>query len=317
MSYTKKEKFNMRTPEQKKVEVTRDVAVKALNQIIRGNQDKVDNETLIYNLTGESENALLPEDLKHDLDEAKKQNKSVRQYVDVVPVETESGTFTDDAEGNANKELVEFESGSTELTEQQLKLNGVPWSLKSYGSFTPIGQSLVEDSAFDLTTFFERNHAEKATKTENNLVFDAITTGLATKALASVNALETSLNQDLDPALENEIVVITNQDGFEVIKPNVEYFKNEDGKPKAFLGKYPVEVYSNDDLTSNTGTVPVIYGSLKRTVKLFDLERPEVLLVKHPFGIRSRSSVLRGVEHFDVKLMPNSTKTIYGEITTA
>lgn len=290
--------------------------ISAINDLLRGNQDNIADSTLVKNLTGEDGQLLIPHEFNHDLNMKKKKNKSIRQYIDVVPVKAEKGNFTTEAEGNANDELVEFESG--EFVEQDdMKLNGASYKIKSYGSFTPFPSSLMEDSGYDLFQLFLDNHSEKAVKTENKKVFNSIKTGLEIKELADVEALNTSLNKDFNPVLENEIVVITNQDGYEVLKPNLLFFRDESGKVKAYLDKYLVETYSNDDLTSSPGTVPVIYGATKQSVKLFDLERPEVLLVKHPYGIRVPVSVMRGVEHFDVKLMPNTTYTIYGELPTA
>lgn len=289
----------------------------ALNNILRGKQREIVDSTLVKNLVGEDGSALIPVAFKHDLDEKKIQNKSIRQFVDVIPVLKQTGSFGTEDESNVNKELVEFVNGVDDITEQNLKLKGVKWELKSYGSFTPIEERLQEDAEYDLLKLFMDNHAQKAVKTENKAVFGAVTQTLAPKALADVAALSTSLNVDFKPALEKEIVVVTNQDGFEVIKPNLQYFKNEEGKPKAFLGGYPVEVYSNDELPTTTGTVPVIYGSMKKVVKLFDLEKLEVDLIKHPFGIRVPVSVMKGVECFDVKLIPGSSQLLYGELTVS
>ncbi|GEM01931.1 phage major capsid protein, HK97 family [Halolactibacillus halophilus] len=296
-------------------EKSKSSVVYALNHVIKGELDKIYDSTLVYNLVGEDGAALIPKELVHDLNSIKKQNKSIRSYVDVVPVEKVKGTYATEAEENSNDELHDFESGQTNIQEGNFKFNGVEYNVKSRWSFIPIHQALLEDTEVNLFEIFNNNHSEKATKTENKLTFSEIKTALTTKILADVTALKDSLNDDFKPMLEKEMVVITNQDGFKYLTAEVDYYKVEgEVNPKPYLGKYPVEVYGNDELTSTDGTIPLIYGSLKRSVKLFDLEKTEVLFVKYPFGIRSRLSLLRGIEHFDIKVIPNTTQLIYGEM---
>ncbi len=286
----------------------------AFNHIIRGNESKVDPE-IKASLVTDEQTALIPKEFKTNINQIKQFNKSLRQFVEVVPVTELKGTYATEDESNGNNELVDMDSNP--LEEQNFKFSGVDFDIKPYGSFTSLSAELMEDTSVDINSYFEKKHAEKATKTENKLIFNAIQSGLTAKSLADLSALSTSLNNDLNPSVENEVNIIVNQDSFEVIKSNVKYFKDENQKPKPYFEGYPVEVYSNDELISNTGTAPFIYGSMNRGVKLFNFENVEVLLVKYPFGTRNRAHVLRGIERLDVKLNPGTTQLIYGEITTA
>jgi HK97 family phage major capsid protein len=192
------------------------------------------------------------------------------------------------------------------------------YQIRDFASFSPIASRIVDDANYDLVQYFEKVHAEKAVKTENKIVFNTIRTSKVAKALADIPALKTSLNKDLNPSLENEIVVVTNQDGYELfnnLDSNVNPVKTVgDNSQKRYLDVYRFEVYSNEELPSQNGKAPFIYGSLERSVKLFDLEMIDILLIHYPFGNRSMVHVLRGIEHFDVELVPETPHLIYGEI---
>lgn len=259
---------------------------------------------------------LIPEELKSDVEEAKKYSKSMQQFVHVIPVMATKGVYSTEDEGN-HGELYEI-TDAVPITEANLKLNGVEWNLKEYGSFTPISENLYNDSGFDLFKFFKNAHGEKATKTENKLIFNAIRNSLVAKSLADVAALKASLNKDLNPALESEITVVTNQDGFELFNKldgsgnPIKYFENEG--PKRYFDIYRFEVYPNDELPSLNGKAPFVYGAFKRAVKLFTRENVDLLIAKNPYGLSQPWHVMRGIEDYDVKLIPGTTQLIYGEI---
>lgn len=288
----------------------------AMNKVLRGRE--IPQEFRAALTKTESGGLLIPEDLQGDIEAAKKYNKSMSQYVDVIPVTTAKGWYTTEDEGN-HGELVEI-NDLTELNEQDMKLKGVPWDLKRYGSFTSMSEDLYNDSQFDLMTFFENAHAEKAAKTENKLIFDAVRIKLVPKPLAGVPALKTSINKDLNPALENEILVVTNQDGFEILSKldangnPIEFLRVENDGPKRYFDIYRFEVYSNNDFPSVGGKAPFLYGSFKRAVKLFTDNQTDVLFSKHPFGIQKQVCAIRGIEALDVKVIPGTTQLIYGEI---
>ena len=285
-----------------------------LNKALRG---KTIPTELRNALTTSDDGALLlPEDLKSDIAEKKKYNKSMSQVVHVIPVDERFGRYSTEDEGNYG-ELIAFDTDNP-ISEADLKLKGVSWSLINYGSFTPLSEDLYKDSAFDLMEFFKNAHGEKAAKTENKLIVNAIRSSLPVKNLASVPDLKTSLNMDLNPSLENEITIATNQDGMDILNKldangnPIKYF--ESIGPKRFFDIYRFEVYSNEDFPSLNGQAPFVYGSFKRAVKFFTSNRVDVLLVKNPFGLHVPVHIMRGIEEFDVKVIPGTTQLIYGEI---
>lgn len=286
----------------------------AFNQTVLGREIPKDFKNEMSTLTGQDGGYLVPEDLKGDIEAAKKMIKPVSQYVDVIPVKTVKGRYTTEGESNY-AELNEITS-DTQITEQSLKLNAVNWDLRKFGSFTSLSEELYNDSEFNLIKFFANTHVEKAAKTENKIIFEAVKTALTPKVLTNASALETSLNKDLNPALEKEIVVVTNQDGLELLTHKTFEIN---GVVKRYLDVYPVEVYPNDELptvidATNGDRAPFIYGSLKRGVKLFTDDEVGVLFVKNPFGLQDPRHVLRGIERIDVKVVPGTTQLIYAEM---
>lgn len=240
----------------------------------------------------------------------------MKQYVDVIPVETEVGTYAED-DTSQLAELFEISEEFPEITEQDIKFKGTKWTLKPYASFTQVPDSLFRDSKYDLFEIFKKSHAERATITENKLIFNAIKT-LAPKALADGEALSSSLNKDLNPAYEKEIIIATNQDGYEILKNSgrMQFLPGEGSTLKAYFDKYLVEVYDSVTLPTEGGNAPVLYGSFQRGVKFFDAEKLDILMKDYPFGIRVPVHVMRGIEAYDVKLIPGTTDVIYGQIPT-
>lgn len=296
----------------------RNEIVNALNTMLR--RGKIEDMDIKNQIITTGDGALtLPTEIHSDIITQKARFKSIREFIDVVPVLRSKGTYSTDHDGNYG-ELVELTDVSPEIAENDLQLVGMKYNIRDFASFSPIASRIVEDSSYDLVQYFEKVHAEKAVKTENKIVFNTIRTSKVAKALADISALKTSLNKDLSPSLENEIVIVTNQDGYELfnnLDSNVNPVKTVtagDNSQKRYLDVYRFEVYSNEELPSQNGKVPFIYGSLERSVKLFDLEMIDILLIHYPFGNRSMVHVLRGIEHFDVEIVPETPYLIYGEI---
>lgn len=289
----------------------------ALNNHMRGKSVPAEFQSALSTQVNEDGAFLIPEELKSDITIAKRHNKSMSQFVHVIPVKNAKGIYSDEDENNNNYELIDFDT-DIEITEQTLKLKGVSWNLKSKGSFTPISEPLYEDAAYDLFEHFKNAHAEKATKTENKMIFTSLRESLVAKQLTNVVDLKLSLNKDLNPALDSEIVIVTNQDGYEIFNKldsngdPIKYFYNEG--PKRYFDIYRFEVFSNDDLPSVNGKAPFIYGAFKRSVKLFTADKVGVLLVKNPYGLRDRKHIMRGVEELDIKVMPDTTQVIFAEM---
>lgn len=286
---------------------------KLFNLYLRGKKDKEFDNVLSKTTDG----VLMPEELKHDLEAAKQYHNSVRQFVDVITVKELEGTYVTDDPSNVFQELVDFGEGK-QITEQDLKVKAVAYELKRYGSFIKVSEELYQDADFDIVKFFFNEHAVKAVKTENKLVFNAIISNIPVKHLDSGQALKTSLFKDLNPALQREIKVITNQDGLEKLANEglVENVIQPDGTLRRYLDIYPLEVYSNDELAGNGNGIPVIYGALSREVKLFTRDRLEVK-VNMQTGFVRELILIRGIEDYDVKVLPNPTQVIYGEIPLA
>lgn len=299
------------------VVVYKDLLTNAFNQTVLGREIPKDFKASLSKATGENGGFLVPEDLKGDIEEAKKYNKAISQFVHVIPGKTSKGYYTTESEANYG-ELQEI-NDSTNIAEENLKVIGFNWELKKYGSFTALSEELNDDTDFNLFKWFKNTHAEKATKTENKVIFSTVKASLATKQIASVAELKTSLNKDFNPALENEILIVTNQDGLEKAESFIEVLKGENEDPKRYLDVYRVEVYSNDDLptiidATNGDRVPFIYGSFKRSVKMFTDDKVEAKFVKNPFGIEKPNHVMRGIERFDVQVVPGTTQLIYAEM---
>lgn len=399
---TKHRKENNKPKVKEREDVTKTVNVKnkdtrkLFNLYLRGKKDK-ELSNVISTIT---DGVLMPEELKHDLETAKKHHNSMRQFVDVVTVKESNGIYVTDDPSNVFQELIDFKAGN-KISEQDMKFKMVSYETKRYGSITKVSEELYQDADFDMVKFFTNTHAEKATRTENKLIFNAIISNVPVKSLENGQALKMSLNKDFNSALEKEIRVFTNKDGLERLSAEglVKNVPQPDGTLKRYIDIYPLEVFSNEQLPSDdenqsytykpnegfqgkdsfsyivtdlvnsvsanytvtvdsneplvishenlisnadidnlnpdklrvriieqpvngqlidnkdqTFSIPFIYGSLSREVKLFTSDRVEVLVDMKNTGFLRNIVFIRGIEDYDVKVLPNPTQVIYGEI---
>ena len=150
----------------------------------------------------------------------------------------------------------------------------------------------------------------------------AITTienGKTNKTLSDWAALKSSINRDLDPAALYGTVIVTNQDGFDVL----DSAKTSDGKPlmqpditdptaRRLFG-YPVVMFSNAQLPSTNATsskdgyAPIYYGNISEGVKFVDIGRTQ-FATSTDAGFMSNTTIARLIEFVDVIQCDSSDK---------
>lgn len=253
--------------------------------------------------SGEQGGYLVPEDQKTTIVEFMRQLVSLKQYCNVIPVGTLSGSMPLEVE--ASDELVNFDE-LNEINQSDVRFGQVKWKLSDYGDIIPISNTLLADEKANLTGFIGRRFAKKAVRTENTKILSLLTAATA-KSGTSYTAINTVLNKDLDPSISATSIIITNQDGFDYLDGLLD--KNDrpllttslnDPTQKMYKGR-PIVVLPNGQLESaGTNKFTYIIGNISEFVAFFDRGAYEMAVSKEA-GFTKNATLMRVVERFDVK----------------
>ncbi|WP_431798896.1 phage major capsid protein [Halobacillus andaensis] len=248
---------------------------------------------------------LVPEEIKNEINELKRQYKSAKDIIGTVPVTTEAGSFVQEDLAGIT-ELVNFDEDNTGLDEQKPKFTNIEYKVANYGSVTPISRSFLQDETANFMNFLNGHFAKKAIRTENAKIFAALKQDKTAKEVTDLKSLKKIVNVDLDPAIKAMSVMAMNQDAFNAL----DEMEDANGRPLLQINPadstqylvlgLPVHVYSNAELPSVDGKAPMFIGATSEGAKFFDRGVYEVA-VSTEAGFTKNQNVARVVERFDVK----------------
>lgn len=266
------------------------------------------------------EGYILPSDVKTKIVKLVRQYKSFRDVVGYIPTTALSGSFPVENFETVS-ELIDFTDGTDGTEADDIKFKNVPFALKEKGALIKLSNTLLAMTDNDLINYVAEVFAKKAVITENKMAIDALKKGKTVKAIADWKALKKSINVDLDEAVKYGVVVVTNQDGFDVLDSALD----STGRPilqpnpsnptqKLFMG-YPVTVYSNTLLPTTTTKAPIFYGNLAEAVKFVDNGKYS-FATSSEAGFKSNTTFARVIEYVDCIQVDSSDKIyIVGELT--
>ncbi|MBP1967981.1 HK97 family phage major capsid protein [Virgibacillus natechei] len=277
----------------------------AFLKAVRGVKLTDEERALVVTSPDEDGGYLVPETVSTTIEELKRNYKSAKSLVDVVPTSTKAGSFPVEKGGN-NTELVNFDEDNTGLAEQTPKFTNVEYSVAAYGAITPLSNSFLQDEAGNFMSYLNRLFAKKAIKTENSKIFAALKQGKTAKSVTDIKSIKALFNKDLDAAIAENARVITNQTGFQFL----DEMEDKQGRPllqpnpanatqKLLQGRV-VEVFSDKELPNVSGKAPIYVGSFTDAIKMFDRGVYEVAISKEA-GFTKNQTVARVIERFDVK----------------
>jgi HK97 family phage major capsid protein len=248
---------------------------------------------------------LVPKSIANDINLLKRQYKSMKDIVGVIPVTTESGSFVVE-DTSTLTDLINFDDTTTGLPEVNPKFKDVQYKVVNYGAITPIAKSFLQDETANFMNYLNGFFARKAVRTENTKIFAELKTGKTVSPLTDLASIKKVVNVTLDPALSAISVWVMNQDAFN----KIDTMQDTTGKPllqpdpsnatsKMLLG-LPVHVFSNAELPSVATKGQIFVGALREGCKFFDREVYEVAISQEA-GFTKNQVVARIVERFDVK----------------
>lgn len=278
-----------------------------------------DTEKALVTGGSSGEGNLMPEDVDLAIKEMRKQYKSAKTLVTVIPTDTMSGGFN-------------FESGTpaglTSLTDgNDVDATGDPtftrksFAIALYGKLIAISNVLKGAEKSGLMAYINKWFVKNAVISENTKIFTALKTGKTVKALKGLSALKTSLNKDLDPDALIGAVIVTNQTGFDFMDNETDALGNplltqDLANPTRKLYKgIPIEVFSDAQLPNVSNKAPIFYGALDAGCYFIEKNGLE-FAVSDQYLFGKNQTALRVIEGFDV-IQADTAAYIYGTFEAA
>lgn len=264
---------------------------------------------------------IVPKDVQTAINELKRAFNPLEGFVAVENVSTQSGTRVYEALGEMTPFANVTELGAiTELTGP--KFRQIAYNIKKYAGILPISNELLADTDQNLLAYVNNWLAKKDVITRNSEIIRVMKTFTA-KPLSTLDDIKGVLNLDLDPMIALSSVIITNQNGFN----HLDKLKDSDGRyllqpnpldpTQKMLFAKPVYVIGNTFLPNDTQKAPVVVGSLKDAITLFDRQALSLLgtNVGGSAFVNDRYDI-RAITRFDVQKVDDQA-AVYGTLTLA
>ncbi|MBY2230455.1 phage major capsid protein [Clostridioides difficile] len=280
-------------------------SIVAFNKAVLG-KSLTETQSALVEKVEEDGGYLVPKEQRTQIEELKRQLIPLKQYCNVVPVATLSGSMP--LEVDANDELINFDE-MEEINQSDIKFGQVKWLLNDYGDIIPISNSLLQDEKANLTNYVGARFSKKAVRTENKKILGVLSKSKKVEG-EDYKTIQTALNKELDPSISANAIIITNQDGYDYLdsltdsnnRPLMSDSLTVEGA-KTFKGKIVV-VLSNQHFSSTTGKLTFYVGDLSSAVAFFDRQVYEMAVSKEA-GFTKNATFMRVIERFDVQSIDN------------
>ncbi len=242
---------------------------------------QIPNEVLNTLKTTEDEGMLVPQDISTSIRELRRQTQSLENLVNVEKVDKTEGSRI--VEKNAD--IVGFEAVDEEAVFPDMpkpEFTKIPYKLKKLGGILKATQEFYQATFSSIKSYIVKWIAKKGITTRNNLILKAMDNKKdgSKVTITDIDSLKDIINTKLDPAILDGTQIITNQDGFnwldKIKDENGKYILQPDITQKfkhLLFGQYPVIVFSNKQIKTNTNKAPFYIGNLKEFITLFDYEK--------------------------------------------
>lgn len=242
---------------------------------------QIPNEVLNTLKTTEDEGMLVPQDISTSIIELRRQTQSLENLVNIEKVDKTEGSRI--VEKNAD--IVGFEAVDEEAVFPDMpkpEFTKIPYKLKKLGGILKATQEFYQATFSSIKSYIVKWIAKKGITTRNNLILKAMDDKKdgSKVTITDIDSLKDIINTKLDPSILGGTQIITNQDGFNWL----DKLKDENGKyilqpditqkfKHLLFGQYPVIVFSNKQIKTNTNKAPFYIGNLKEFITLFDYEK--------------------------------------------
>jgi HK97 family phage major capsid protein len=274
---------------------------------------------------------LVPAEQMAQLQEFRKDFTELKNYVTVVRANSTSGNWaTFDAQ---NMQFQNF-SEMTAIAETDTAFGQASYSISDKGLIIPISNQLINDANIDVMSFFGRQLAEAAVRTENAAIVQPLSTLITGDSDASISeattitsykSLNTAMFKTLDGVYYQAAKIFTNQDGFLWLS-NLDDAQNRPllfstditSQDKLFYRGKEVVVIPNSTLPNTTISTktyaPIFVADLKSYITLFERQGME-LATSSELYFKYYGTALRAVIRFGcVVTDPNAAVALKVEV---
>lgn len=281
---------------------------------------EAENALLVGGANGEG--YILPVEVITRITKLVRQYKSLSEVLGYMPVTALTGSFpVEDFE--TVSALVDFADGTAIDDISDIKFKTVTFSLKEKAGFIALSNTLLGLTDNDLIAYVAEVFARKLVMTQNAIGLATLKLGKTPKSLADFKALKKSINVDINEAIKPNMVIVTNQDAFDMLDAEVDGFGRPILQPnptnpteKMFMG-YRVVVFDNTMIPTSAGKAPIFYGDLQDAVKFCGNGQYSFASDKS-VGFTKNVTVARIITYIDCIQVDSSDKAyIYGQLTIA
>lgn len=252
-----------------------------------GRESKLDDETVqVLNSTTmtqgvpEDGGLTVPQDIRVEVKELRREGVALEKYVNVEPVSTLTGSRNIEVDADHTPfDNVDEAAEFPEIDGPQFKK--IEYKVKKKGGILKVTRELFQDTGIALKGYLVRWLTKKTRATRNFLIIkklNEITEGEEVE-VAEFDDLKDIFNVKLDPAIAATSIVVTNQEGFNYL----DKMKNSDGKyviqpdpiqksKRLLFGIHPIEVVPSRTMPVVDGKAPIYFGDLNEAVTIFDRE---------------------------------------------
>lgn len=274
----------------------------AFNRAVLGNS-LTEEQAALVGAVGEDGGYLVPVEQKTEIVEYKRQLISLKEFTNVIPVTTKTGSLPTEVEDSDT--LIKFAEMS-EINQSTIKFGQSKWDVEDYGDIIPVSNTLLQDEAASLMSFIKRRFGKKAVRTENMEILSKVA-GLQKHTGDSWRAVRFALNRILDPVFKTLAIVLTNQEGFDYL----DSLEDKNGRPLLTASLADPDVYlfkgrqivvlSDVEYPGVAGKKSYYVGSLFDAVNFYDREQYEIAISTEA-GFTKNATFLRAIERFDTRI---------------
>lgn len=283
-----------------------------LRKMLKG-EDLSDKEAAMV-VDGESgENFLIPEDVRLDIIQLRKQYKSAKELVTVIPTSSMSGSFNFEKGGVTG--LQDFDDGEDVPGGDEPKFFKKPFRIAIKGKVLPVSNLLQQVEKAGLLAYLNTWFIRNAIFSENKAIFASLTEGRSPKAVKGLDQLRKAMNKDLDPSAKIGAKIVTNQTGLDQMDEE----KDKNGRgllqpdpTNATIMRYKgyeVVEYSDTELPNVDGKAPLFFGAIDAADYFMELMGLQIASSEHAFFTKNQTAI-RVMEGFD-NLQADIDSTLY------
>ena len=277
----------------------------------------------------------VPEDIRTDIIELRRSEDNLEQYVNVEGVTTKSGSRNIEVDAESTPfDNVDEAADFPEMDEPEFL--PIEYKVKKKGGILKMTAELLEDTAANIMAYINKWIAKKTKATRNAMILKVLNEMTKGKEVTveNLDSLKDIFNEQLDPAIAESSIVITNQSGFNYL----DKLKDKDGnyilqkdptqqtKGKMLFGEYRIvklskktlkstPIMNSDGHTIDGYKHPVFCGDLKEAITLFDRNVLTIDLNDKGAGLWDKDMTgLKVRDRFDVQAVDKDA-VIKGEIT--